>query len=132
MASGLCPDSLAWSMSQLSIASLGLWLTVTIHQIFRDVTELMLGTSYPTLLWSMFVYATLMTHVHELESEARMLADPALFSMATAMYAKLRKYVDHSMSDSDYYYFAMGELHLLIQCYKMNLSLRGNCFLDSA
>jgi hypothetical protein len=56
----------------------------------------------------MWIYATLLKHVQSLKAEAASLGNRDLIAAANAFDAKLRKYIDRSTSDSEYYYFATG------------------------
>ena len=84
------------------------WLITGIQQLFRDATNQMSATTSVTLSWSMYIYAVLTTRIHGLHAEAINANNGELVAAANAMLAKLRKYIDQSTSESEYYYFGAG------------------------
>jgi len=56
----------------------------------------------------MYIYVLLLEHVRNLMAEAASLKSHGLIAAAKAFDQKLRKYVERSTSDSEYYYFASG------------------------
>lgn len=66
-------------------------------------------TTNVTLSWTIYIYAVLIGHARELQNEAAALNNPDLTAAANSMLHKLEKYIDQSTSETEFYYFAMGE-----------------------
>jgi hypothetical protein len=92
-------------------------------KLFRDATNQMSETTNVTLSWSIYIYAVLVIHVRDLQNEAIAINNPELVAAASSMLKKLEKYVDQSTSETEFYYFAMGEHPLYIATITNKLTL---------
>jgi hypothetical protein len=78
--------------------------------VFRDASEFMSGSKYPTLSISLFTYVKLHTKLRKFQHSPEARVNRSLHKGIIMAQEKLMKYFDCSTYESEYYYFASGKV----------------------
>ncbi|CAE6444320.1 unnamed protein product [Rhizoctonia solani] len=76
-------------------------------KFFRSALTRISGEKYPTLSYSLYIYFVLITYVSELEKEPFVKENLGVLNAVQACMSKLQEFLDKSVKDSQYYYYAM-------------------------
>ncbi|CAE6479261.1 unnamed protein product [Rhizoctonia solani] len=76
-------------------------------KFFRSALTRISGEKYPTLSFSLHIYFVLITYIAELEKEPFVKENMGVLNGVHACMSKLQEFLDKSVKDSQYYYYAM-------------------------
>jgi hypothetical protein len=95
-------------VSSLSTSLLGIYLFIL--QVFRNASTFISGEKYPTLSSSLALYGHIINHIEKFEADPETRLSPSLAMGLQQAKEKMFKFFDKSTAESEYYYFATGEL----------------------